>query len=95
MEVSARTQVAGPSGSSGIWDAAAEVAEVEKLAEMGVVLSRRKSESSSTSRKGKGKETVGHIVFAEVGENVTTGELAILLGRHKTNSVLMRRSPPD
>ncbi|WOO80664.1 U3 small nucleolar RNA-associated protein 11 [Vanrija pseudolonga] len=56
LEVSA--PVAGPSSE---WTAASELAEVEKLAEMGVVL-----RPDQTKRKGKGRAPAqGHVVFAE------------------------------
>lgn len=61
-------EVTAPAASSGEWDAAAELAEVEKLAEMGIVLNPQASGSGSGSRaKGKGKAvtTGGHVVFAE------------------------------
>ncbi len=54
-------------GGSEEWGAAQELAEVEKLAEMGVVL----DPSAATKSKGKGKgkardaPSTGHIVFAE------------------------------
>jgi U3 small nucleolar RNA-associated protein 11 len=52
------------SGKEGEWDAAAELAEVEKLAEMGIVLKPREE---SSGRKGKGKATPpsGHVIFVE------------------------------
>ena len=52
-------------GAAGEWTAAAELAEVEKMAEMGVVLTPREEPQSSSSRKGKGKAPPkGHIIFA-------------------------------
>jgi hypothetical protein len=58
-------EVASPPGSGeGDWDAAAELAEVEKLAEMGIVLKPR--DESSNSRKGKGKAAPsGHVIFVD------------------------------
>lgn len=56
LEVSA--PVAGPSSE---WTAASELAEVEKLAEMGVVI-----RPDQTKRKGKARAPAqGHVVFAE------------------------------
>ena len=53
----------GP-GKEGEWDAAAELAEVEKLAEMGIVLKPRGETSSQ--RKGKGKAAPsGHVIFVD------------------------------
>ena len=52
------------SGKEGDWEAAAELAEVEKLAEMGIVLKPR--DEGSTSRKGKGKAVPsGHVIFVD------------------------------
>ncbi|ORX35706.1 small-subunit processome [Kockovaella imperatae] len=57
-------EVTAPGASSSEWDAAAELAEVEKLAEMGVVLQPRESQSSK--RKGKGRAPpTGHVLFAD------------------------------
>lgn len=59
-------EASAPSGSGkeGDWDAAAELAEVEKLAEMGVVLKPRDEQSSK--RKGKGKAAPsGHVIFVD------------------------------
>lgn len=68
-------EVSAPAAGSDEWDAAAELAEVEKLAEMGVVLqpqpeaSGSGSGSASARRKGKGKgradEINGHVIFAD------------------------------
>lgn len=59
LEITAPT--AGPSDE---WSAAAELAEVERLAEMGVVV----NPSGSTGKKrnkGKGKDVpTGHVIFA-------------------------------
>ncbi|WVQ99626.1 hypothetical protein IAU59_006763 [Kwoniella sp. CBS 9459] len=62
-ELEVTAPVAGP--SSGVdWDAASELAEVEKLAEMGIVL--RPQAASSRKGKGKGKApAAGHVVFAD------------------------------
>ncbi|KAL1411620.1 hypothetical protein Q8F55_002584 [Vanrija albida] len=58
LEVSA--PVAGPSSE---WTAASELAEVEKLAEMGVVI---RPEQPKSKGKGKGRAPAqGHVVFAE------------------------------
>ena len=52
------------SGKEGDWDAAAELAEVEKLAEMGIILKPR--DEGSSSRKGKGKAVPsGHVIFVD------------------------------
>ena len=58
-------EASSPSGTGeGEWDAAAELAEVEKLAEMGIVLKPR--DESSSSRKGKGKAAPsGHVIFVD------------------------------
>ncbi|EIW70548.1 U3 small nucleolar RNA-associated protein 11 [Tremella mesenterica] len=54
-----------PGGSDSDWDAAAELAEVEKLAEMGIVIKARE-DGGERKRKGKGKDLPsGHVVFAE------------------------------
>ena len=58
---------AGPSSE---WSAAAELAEVEKLAEMGIVLKPREPvvkdrKGRGIKGKGKAKDTGGHVVFAE------------------------------
>lgn len=55
-------------GASGEWSAASELAEVEKLAEMGVVV-RPRAEVATTRSKGKGKAreipNEGHVVFVD------------------------------
>ena len=56
-ELEITAPVAGPSSE---WTAASELAELEKLAEMGVVLQPQPS-----NRKGKGKAQTGHIVFVD------------------------------
>jgi hypothetical protein len=57
-------EAASPQSGEGDWDAAAELAEVEKLAEMGIVLKPR--DESSSSRKGKGKAAPsGHVIFVD------------------------------
>ncbi|RSH83567.1 uncharacterized protein EHS24_007255 [Apiotrichum porosum] len=62
-ELEVTAPVAGPSSE---WTAASELAEVEKLAEMGVIV----RPSSSASRKGKGKDVPsGHVVFVEAKED--------------------------
>ncbi|OCF74270.1 U3 small nucleolar RNA-associated protein 11 [Kwoniella mangroviensis CBS 8886] len=70
-DLKTQLQITAPSGSlttetssSPEWDAIAELAEVEKLAEMGIVL--KPSDESTTKRKGKGKAvTSGHVIFAD------------------------------
>ncbi|WRT66573.1 uncharacterized protein IL334_003532 [Kwoniella shivajii] len=66
-ELEITAPVAGPSSTSSStseWDAAAELAEVEKLAEMGIIL--RPQEGSSKKGKGKGKApAAGHVIFAD------------------------------
>ncbi|WVQ73937.1 hypothetical protein IAR50_003518 [Cryptococcus sp. DSM 104548] len=59
--IRAELEVTAPSSSSSDeWTAASELAEVEKLAEMGIVLNPR------LSKKAKGKAPAeGHVVFAE------------------------------
>ncbi|WWC70004.1 uncharacterized protein I206_103948 [Kwoniella pini CBS 10737] len=62
LEIS--NSIIGPNGigsSSEEWDAMAELAEVEKLAEMGIII---KPQDETIKRKGKGKTSVGHVVFA-------------------------------
>ncbi|WWD17081.1 hypothetical protein CI109_101518 [Kwoniella shandongensis] len=61
-ELEITAPVAGPSSE---WTAASELAEVEKLAEMGIVLQPR---DVSGGRKGKGKgkaPAAGHVVFVD------------------------------
>jgi U3 small nucleolar RNA-associated protein 11 len=54
---------AGPSSE---WSAAEELAEVEKLAEMGVVINPQASRTGKGKGKGKGKAPQqGHVVFAD------------------------------
>ncbi|ODO09189.1 hypothetical protein I350_02789 [Cryptococcus amylolentus CBS 6273] len=62
-KIRAELEVTAPSSSSSDeWTAASELAEVEKLAEMGIVLNPRQSKKG----KGKGKAPAeGHVVFAE------------------------------
>ncbi|WVR06841.1 hypothetical protein IAU60_003877 [Kwoniella sp. DSM 27419] len=69
-ELEVTAPVAGP--SSGVdWDAAAELAEVEKLAEMGIVL--RPQDELAGRKKGKGKApATGHVVFADSREEFQT-----------------------
>ncbi|WWD03338.1 hypothetical protein V865_001390 [Kwoniella europaea PYCC6329] len=68
-DLKTQLQITAPSGSSTTetsieWDAIAELAEVEKLAQMGIVL--KPSDESTTKRKGKGKAvTSGHVIFAD------------------------------
>lgn len=54
-------------GSSDEWGAAQELAEVEKLAEMGVVVDPNAATKSKGKGKGKAREvpSYGHVVFAE------------------------------
>lgn len=62
-ELESTAPVAGPSE----WTAASELAEVEKLAEMGVIV---RPGSPAKSKKGKGKETAtGHVVFVDAKED--------------------------
>lgn len=57
-------EVSAPAANMGEWDAAAELAEVEKLAEMGVII--RPENGSGRKNKGKGKAVEGgHVVFAD------------------------------
>ncbi|TYJ58731.1 hypothetical protein B9479_000567 [Cryptococcus floricola] len=62
-KIRAELEVTAPSSSSNDeWTAASELAEVEKLVEMGIVLNPRQSKKG----KGKGKAPAeGHVVFAE------------------------------
>ncbi|ODO06396.1 U3 small nucleolar RNA-associated protein 11 [Cryptococcus wingfieldii CBS 7118] len=62
-KIRAELEVTAPSSSSSDeWTAASELAEVEKLAKMGIVLNPRQSKKG----KGKGKAPAeGHVVFAE------------------------------
>jgi U3 small nucleolar RNA-associated protein 11 len=64
LEITAPPASASASaGPSSEWSAAEELAEVEKLAEMGVVINPQAS-----TRKGKGKGKApqqGHVVFAD------------------------------
>jgi U3 small nucleolar RNA-associated protein 11 len=72
----------GP-GKEGEWDAAAELAEVEKLAEMGIILKPRGETSSQ--RKGKGKVAPsGHVIFVDGREECMSQ--SDHLKRHKLTS---------
>ncbi|WWC89114.1 uncharacterized protein L201_004032 [Kwoniella dendrophila CBS 6074] len=73
-ELEVSSSLAGPSNSLSAdieseWDAVAELAEVEKLAEMGIIIKPQELSLSSTSRKkgkGKGKAPAeGHVIFAD------------------------------
>ncbi|KAK8864611.1 hypothetical protein IAR55_001861 [Kwoniella newhampshirensis] len=69
-ELEITAPVAGPSSE---WTAASELAEVEKLAEMGIIL-QPKDISSSKKGKGKGKApAAGHVVFADGKEEYEDG----------------------
>lgn len=58
-ELESTAPVAGPSE----WTAASELAEVEKLAEMGVIV---RPGSQTKSKKGKGKQVPsGHVLFVD------------------------------
>ncbi|WWC61971.1 uncharacterized protein I303_104557 [Kwoniella dejecticola CBS 10117] len=60
LEIS--SSLAGPSRSTAEeWDAMAELAEVEKLAEMGIIIKPQEG----VKRKGKAKAKEGHVIFAE------------------------------
>jgi U3 small nucleolar RNA-associated protein 11 len=74
-------EASSPQSGDGDWDAAAELAEVEKLAAMGIVLKPR--DESSSSRKGKGKAAPsGHVIFVDGREEC---ESPTLTGRSITN----------
>ncbi|KAL7421977.1 hypothetical protein Q5752_003749 [Cryptotrichosporon argae] len=63
-----KTQLQITAPTSGKWDAAAELAEVEKLAEMGVVVGPVAGTSGSAKGTGKGKGKApasGHVVFVD------------------------------
>lgn len=77
-KIKAELEISTPEASGSGWDASAELAEVEKLADMGVVLSRQPS-----SRKGKGKAVAGHLVFTD---NLDTGGLRLLPSRLRLSS---------
>ena len=63
----AELEITGPqAGPSSDWSAASELAEVEKLAEIGVIL--RPADSASATKKFKAKTKVsptGHVLFVE------------------------------
>jgi U3 small nucleolar RNA-associated protein 11 len=66
-------EAASTQSGEGDWDAAAELAEVEKLAEMGIVLKPR---NESSSRKGKGKAAPsGHVIFVDGREECESSTL--------------------
>ncbi|WVW84145.1 hypothetical protein I302_106174 [Kwoniella bestiolae CBS 10118] len=68
LQITASSSIAGPSNSSdpnSEWDAIAELAEVEKLAEMGIVLKPSHDGPSNKKGKGKGKAPSGHVIFAD------------------------------
>jgi len=68
---------AGPSE----WTAASELAEVEKLAEMGVIV-RPGSPTKSKKGKGKAKEAAtGHVVFVDAKEDCKSSLLRIVVVR--------------
>ncbi|CAK9780745.1 small-subunit processome [Cutaneotrichosporon oleaginosum] len=63
----AQLEVTAPAGGSEEWGAAQELAEVEKLAEMGVVLDPSAALKSKSKGKGRARDapSTGHVVFAE------------------------------
>jgi len=90
-------EASSPQSGDGDWDAAAELAEVEKLAEMGIVLKPR--DESSSSRKGKGKAAPsGHVIFVDGREecesSTLTRDIALTysrtMGRCRCNTISKR-----
>lgn len=85
--IRAELERAAPSSSSSEeWSAAAELAEVEKLAAMGIVLRPRTDPSSSTSGAARARKTLakenpdGHVLFAEDKEECEYGVIILWTG---------------
>lgn len=71
LKLRAELEVTAPAAEpSSEWSAASELAEVEKLAEMGVIL--KPQEPMSAKAKGKAKAKMlpaGHVVFVDERED--------------------------
>ena len=81
LKLRAELEITAPqAGPSSEWSAASELAEVEKLAEMGVILRPAESASAKLKEKAKLKALpVGHVLFVEERKDCKLRRLSTVL----------------